>query len=57
MAAKGLWTSPGGQTPHALLYAAIMREINAKGDAARFAKVERGQFALNGGTKVVDSAK
>jgi hypothetical protein len=45
MAAKGLWTSPGGKTPHATLYSAIAREINEKGADARFVKVERGQFA------------
>ena len=37
MAAKKYWTSPGGKTPHATLYAAILREIQAKGDEARFA--------------------
>jgi hypothetical protein len=45
MAAKGLWTSPGGATPWATLYSAITREINEKGNDARFVKVERGQFA------------
>jgi hypothetical protein len=45
MAAKGLWTSPGGKTPHATLYSAILREINEKGADARFVKTERGQFA------------
>jgi hypothetical protein len=45
MADKGLWTSPGGKTPHATLYAAMIREINEKGKEARFAKVERGLFA------------
>lgn len=49
MAAKGYWTSPGGQTPHATLFAAITREINVKGAESRFAKVDRGQFALNDG--------
>ena len=44
MSAKGLWTSPGGKTPHATLYAAILREINDKGKEARFEKVDRGQF-------------
>ena len=33
MATKGYWTSPGGQTPQATLYAAIIREITKKGDA------------------------
>jgi ethanolamine utilization cobalamin adenosyltransferase len=48
MAAKGLWTSPGGKTPHATLYSAILREINTKGNDARFKKTERGKFAANG---------
>jgi hypothetical protein len=48
MAAKGLWTSPGGKTPHATLYAAILREINDKGAEARFEKVDRGQFTRKG---------
>ncbi len=47
MAAKGLWTSPGGKTPHATLYAAMVREINAKGAESRFKKTERGLFAAN----------
>lgn len=34
-----------GKTPHATLYAAILREIGAKGTAARFRKTERGHFA------------
>ena len=46
MAAKGYWKSPGGKTPHATLYAAILREIQQKGKDARFRKVERGKFAL-----------
>lgn len=46
MSAKGYWTSPGGQTPHATLYAAILREINTKGEEARFAKTDRGRFGL-----------
>ena len=47
MAAKKLWTSPGGKTPHATLYSAILREINTKGNDARFKKTERGKFAAN----------
>ena len=46
MSAKKYWTSPGGKTPHATLYAAILREIQQKGDEARFRKVDRGQFEL-----------
>ena len=30
MASQVLWKSPGGKTPHATLYAAIIREISAK---------------------------
>ena len=48
MAAKGYWSSPNGKTPHATLYAAILREINAKGNEARFKKTERGKFATSG---------
>lgn len=44
MHAQGLWTSPGGKTPEATLYAAITREIASKGADARFAKVDRGMF-------------
>ena len=47
LAAKKLWTSPGGKTPHATLYSAILREINEKGKDARFTKTERGKFAAN----------
>ena len=46
MAAKRYWTSPGGKTPAATLYSAILREINAKGKDARFKKTERGHFTL-----------
>ena len=45
MAAKALWTSPGGKTPWATLYSAIIREIALKGKEARFVKMERGKFA------------
>ena len=45
LAAKKLWTSPGGKTPHATLYSAILREINEKGKDSRFVKTERGKFA------------
>ena len=44
MAAKGYWTSPGGKTPHATLYSAILREIKTKGSEARFKKTDRGHF-------------
>jgi len=44
MAARGLWSSPNGKTPEATLYAAMLREITAKGDQARFRKTDRGRF-------------
>ncbi|MBX3392739.1 MAG: winged helix-turn-helix domain-containing protein [Phycisphaeraceae bacterium] len=44
MEAKGLWKSPGGKTPEATLYAAIIREIAAKGADARFKKHDKGLF-------------
>ena len=47
MASKGLWSSPGGKTPHATLYSAILREITTKGDESRFVKAERGRFTTN----------
>ena len=42
--AKGYWKSPGGKTPEATLYSAIIREIAKKGKDARFVKAERGKF-------------
>ena len=48
MAEQGLWTSPKGATPHATLYAAMMRESRDKGKASRFTKIDRGMFAFNG---------
>jgi hypothetical protein len=48
MAERNLWQSPGGKTPHATLYAAMVREARDKGDASRFTKVDRGMFAFNG---------
>ena len=43
--AQGYW-APEGKTPAATVYAAMLREIQQKGDAARFRKVARGRFAL-----------
>jgi hypothetical protein len=40
---KKYWRSEGA-TPEATIYAAIIREISAKGGDARFRKVERGTF-------------
>jgi hypothetical protein len=49
MAEKGLWTSPGGKTPSATLYSAILRELQTKGNEARFKKTERGKFSAANG--------
>ena len=48
MLAKGLWFTKG-KTPHATIYAAIIREIQNKGDASRFEKTDRGQFQIRTG--------
>jgi hypothetical protein len=48
MAKKNLWSSPKGKTPEASLYAAVIREIAAKGVDARFVKTDRGTFAAAG---------
>lgn len=43
---RGLWTSRG-RTPEATLYAAIIREIAARGDASRFRRHDRGLFVAS----------
>jgi hypothetical protein len=48
MADQGLWTSPGGKTPAATLYASILLEQKKKGAAARFRKIGRGKFEATG---------
>jgi HB1, ASXL, restriction endonuclease HTH domain len=45
IAEKGYWTSPGGKTPQATLYSAIIREIAVKAANSRFQKADRGQFS------------
>ena len=45
--AKGWKTN--GKTPAATIYAAIIREIGAKGDKARFVKTDKGMFTLTMG--------
>ena len=46
MLAEKLWQTKG-KTPQSTIYAAIVREIVAKGDKARFKKTDRGKFVLN----------
>ena len=48
MAKKRLWKSPAGKTPHATLYASIIREIAKRGKESRFKKVGPGQFVAAG---------
>jgi hypothetical protein len=45
MTTQGLWKSPGGKTPHATLYSAILREIATKAAESRFQKTSKGHFA------------
>ena len=47
MSAKGYWSSPGGKTPEATLYASLLRQIRDNGADATFQKTGRGLFALN----------
>ncbi len=42
--ARGLWKTKG-RTPRATIYAAVIREIAAKGKESRFRKTDRGMFA------------
>lgn len=48
MTLRGYWTSPGGKTPHATLYSAILRELKTKGDQSRFRKAAKGRFEATG---------
>lgn len=48
MTKKRLWKSPGGKTPHATLYASLLRHIRKHGKDARFKKTDRGMFTLAG---------
>jgi hypothetical protein len=48
MFAAKLWHSDA-PTPAATLSSPILREVTNKGDAARFKKVDRGQFVFSGG--------
>lgn len=45
MQEQKLWTSPGGKTPHATLYSAILREMQNRGAESRFAKATGGFVA------------
>ena len=57
MAKARLWSSPGGKTPAATLYAAMVREITRKGAASRFLRLAPGRFAPSGRTGAPDQAR
>ena len=57
MASQGYWTSLGGKTPHATLYAAILREIGVKGESSRFRRATKGHFEVAGATEPAGAAK
>ena len=46
IATKGYWTSPGGKTPAATLYSALIREITQRKAKSRFKRIAPGKFAL-----------
>jgi exosome complex RNA-binding protein Csl4 len=48
MSVNGYWSSPGGKTPAATLYASLLRHIQKHGKAARLVKTDRGLFTLAG---------
>ena len=48
---RGLWSSPKGKTPEQSLYAAIIREIAAKGSQSRFKKHDKGVFVATAHAK------
>ncbi len=48
MAAAGLWSSPGGKTPHSTLYSAMVREIKTKPTTSRFRQTGPGMFEATG---------
>jgi len=50
MLERKLWTTTG-KTPHATIYAGIIREVAAKGRESRFRKTGRGMFEVTGVTK------
>ena len=50
MSAQRLWTSPGGKTPAATLYAAMVREITKRKGESRFRRLGPGRFAPASGS-------
>lgn len=52
MEKANLWQSPGGKTPSATLYSALIREIKQRKTDSRFKRIAPGKFSLadGGGT-------
>ncbi|MBY0113207.1 MAG: winged helix-turn-helix domain-containing protein [Phycisphaerales bacterium] len=46
MEKSGLWKSPGGKTPSATLYSALIREISQRKGESRFRRIGPGRFVL-----------
>jgi len=46
MEKAGLWESPGGKTPAATLYSALIRDITQREAKSRFKRIAPGKFAL-----------
>ena len=43
--AQGLWKTKG-KTPHATVYASLIRDIAKRSDQSRFRKADRGKFTI-----------
>lgn len=54
---SGLWKSPGGKTPAATLYSALIREITQRKGASRFRRIGPGRFVLATGSPRSASVK
>ncbi|MBL8874173.1 MAG: winged helix-turn-helix domain-containing protein [Phycisphaerae bacterium] len=48
MEKANLWQSPGGKTPSATLYSALIREIKQRKTDSRFKRIAPGKFSLAG---------
>lgn len=53
MEKAGLWESPGGKTPSATLYSALIREIKQRKADSRFKRNAPGKFSLADGGRAV----
>jgi len=51
MEKAGLWESPGGKTPSATLYSALIREIKERKADSRFKRIAPGKFSLANGSR------